>query len=505
VNLHDAMTDPRLMGRTFGAPSWAAWRVLAKAVDGAPLTDEELLVFRRLTGRQRAPSASSRRLIAVAGRRSGKTSFTAAMAVHAGFEDYSALLAPGERAVVAVASVTMAAAGVMFGRIAGLIADSPVYSREVSRENAGELELANGNIIAVMTGNFRSVRGRSYAFFALDEACFLRSEESSSPDIELVRAVTPGLTTLHGRLAAISSPWARRGFIYGEQQKHFANDASADVLVAVAPTAVLNPTFDLDVIKAAYASDPISARTEWGAETREDIMQHFPDGDIDSAIVTGRTELPPRTVIAGAGAGYRAFCDPSGGRHDAMVLAIAHAENDRAVLDCLRIAQPPFDPEAVVGQFATTLRSYHLGTVVGDKYAAEWVVSAFGRAGIGYSASERDRSALFVEMLPAFAERRVELLDNARLVAELRGLERRPRPGGRDAVTHGPGGRDDIANGAIGALWLVSRRPAETAIEAGASDILEHGPGGSGSYYGGGGASWVDPSPFDLGGPRHRY
>ena len=504
MNLHDAMTDPRLMGRTFGAPSWSAWRVLAKAVDGAPLTDDELLVFRRLTGRQLAPCSYQHRLIAIAGRRSGKTSFTAAMSVHAGFEDHSALLAPGECAVVAVASVTTAAAGVMFGRIAGLIADSPVYSREVVRETADTIELANGNVIAVMCGNFRSVRGRTFAFFAIDEACFLRSEESAAPDIELVRAVTPGLTTLRGRLAAISSPWARRGFIYGEQQRYYANDASADVLVAKADTLTLNPTFDAAVIEAAYATDPVSARTEWGAETREDISQHFPDADIDEAIVAGRTELPPRTAIGGATPGYRAFVDPSGGRHDAMVLAVAHAEGGRAVLDCLRIAQPPFDPEAVVGQFATTLRSYHLSTVVGDRYGAEWVVGAFGRAGIGYSPSERDRSALFVEMLPAFAERRVDLLDNVRLIAELRGLERRPRPGGRDAVTHGPGGRDDIANGAIGALWLVSRRPAETAIEAGLSDILEQGPGDSGSYYNSG-ASWADPSPFDLGGPRHRY
>jgi hypothetical protein len=47
---------------------------------------------------------------------------------------------------------------------------------------------------------------------------------------------------------------------------------------------------------------------------------------------------------------------------------------------------------------------------------------------------------------------RIELLDDATQSRELRNLERRPRPGGKDAVDHPRGQHDDCAN----ALCLVA-------------------------------------------------
>jgi hypothetical protein len=40
------------------------------------------------------------------------------------------------------------------------------------------------------------------------------------------------------------------------------------------------------------------------------------------------------------------------------------------------------------------LKAYGLTRTVGDKYAAEWVVDAFAKAGIKYQHSDRDRSAI---------------------------------------------------------------------------------------------------------------
>jgi hypothetical protein len=91
---------------------------------------------------------------------------------------------------------------------------------------------------------------------------------------------------------------------------------------------------------------------------------------------------------------------------------------------------------------------------VGDRYSAEWVVSAFRENGITYKTSEKDRSQIFQEALPLFTRGQVELLDEKVLLSELRGLERRTRPMGRDMITHGPGGNDDLANSACGALVL---------------------------------------------------
>jgi hypothetical protein len=52
---------------------------------------------------------------------------------------------------------------------------------------------------------------------------------------------------------------------------------------------------------------------------------------------------------------------------------------------------------------------------------------------------------------------RVELLDNARLIAQLLGLERRTSSVGREIVDHPAGGHDDLVNAAAGALFITSQ------------------------------------------------
>ena len=55
--------------------------------------------------------------------------------------------------------------------------------------------------------------------------------------------------------------------------------------------------------------------------------------------------------------------------------------------------------------------------------------------------------------------RRVELVDEPRVVAQLCGLERRTAWGGRDSIDHGPGGHDDLANAVAGALVAAAEAP----------------------------------------------
>ena len=64
----------------FRDPSWAAWRLVAKLLDGVALADlspEEHAVYRRLSGRTTVP-ARVLVLLILAGRGSGKTIFEAA-------------------------------------------------------------------------------------------------------------------------------------------------------------------------------------------------------------------------------------------------------------------------------------------------------------------------------------------------------------------------------------------------------------------------------------------
>src|SRR5208283_5835341 len=97
----------------------------------------------------------------------------------------------------------------------------------------------------------------------LDELAFFRDDLSANPDVELVRAVRPGLANLGGRLLGLSSPHSRRGHLYTMYREHFAK--ASDVLVIQAGGPVLNPTIGMDVIERARAEDPTAARSEWDA------------------------------------------------------------------------------------------------------------------------------------------------------------------------------------------------------------------------------------------------
>jgi hypothetical protein len=52
--------------------------------------------------------------------------------------------------------------------------------------------------------------------------------------------------------------------------------------------------------------------------------------------------------------------------------------------------------------------------------------------------------------------KRVQLLDNKRLITQLYGLERRTARGGKDSIDHGPGQHDDVANAVAGALVMAA-------------------------------------------------
>ena len=147
---------------------------------------------------------------------------------------------------------------------------------------------------------------------------------------------------------------------------------------------------------------------------------------------------------------YHAFVDPSGGSADSMTLAIGHREKDVIVIDAVRERRPPFSPEDVVAEFSALLKSYRITRITGDRYAGEWPRERFREHGISYEPAQKPKGDLYRDMLPIINSRKLDLLDDARLLTQMLGLERRTARGGRDSIDHAPGAHDDLAN-----AWLV--------------------------------------------------
>ncbi len=131
------------------------------------------------------------------------------------------------------------------------------------------------------------------------------------------------------------------------------------------------------------------------------------------------------------------------------------------IVDCVRAWNPPFNPTGVVAEAAELVKAYQCNEVTGDRYAGEWPREAFCSHSIDYEVAELDRSRLYLELLPHVNAATVEIPNDAKLLAELRGLERRRGTAGRDRVDHRPGEHDDRANVVAGVAHAVDvqRRP----------------------------------------------
>lgn len=459
MNIVQAMQDPRLFGEHFAGDSWKAWKALLGGFYGVPMGDTERGLFERLTGLKTAPDGARDELWLIVGRRGGKSHIAALLAVYeAVFRDHAQSLAAGEVATVAVIAADRKQARTVFRYIAGLLRSNPMLTAMIQRETADSIELSTRVVIEVGTASHRSTRGYSYAAVICDEIAFWR-DEGANPDREIIAGVRPGLATLSGKLIALSSPYARRGVLWEQYKRYYGKPGS--ILVAQAPSLLMNPSLPQSVVDRAYAEDPASAAAEYGAEFRTDIESFISRDAVQGAVMSGINELPPLDGVE-----YRAFVDPAGGSgQDSFTLAIAHREGDQIVIDAVRAIKPPFSPEATIDELAELVRQYRISQVTGDRWGGEFPRELFRNRGIAYYVAEKSKSDLYRDALPLFNSGRVSIPDSDRLINELAGLERKTARGGRDSIDHAPNSHDDLANACAGVLSLLARKRLDLIFE----------------------------------------
>jgi len=454
MNILAALDDRNLLGASIrDAASWKPWRALLAAAFGLPLSSDELALYRACTGRRVPPGAPAAYLWLCIGRRGGKSFAMALIAVFlAVFKDWRKYLSPGERAIVLLVAADREQAKILHRYAQGILSP-PILQSSVWNVTASEIELKGGVTIEVVTRSYRSVRGRSVCVAVLDELAFWRDDDSANPDSEVLNAVRASMATFGGDAMVIagSSPYARRGVLWDAFKRWFGKDDARN-LVWRAPTRTMNPTVSQEFVDAEFERDPASANAEYGANFRSDVAEFVSIEVLEACTPSDLFEIPPAAHLD-----YTAFVDPSGGSSDSMTLAVSHREPDGvAVLDCVREVRAPFQPEAVVADFCTTLAAYGVAKVTGDRYAGEWPREQFGKRNIRYEPSDRVKSDIYRDLLPILNSQKCQLLDIQRLLSQLHGLERRTSRGGKDSIDHAPGSHDDVANAVAGALVLAS-------------------------------------------------
>jgi len=445
MDIITAAMEPDVFGSFFQPiESWVPWFACWASIFGIPLLDpDDQKLFQESTGRQTPREGGYDEAYIIAGRRSGKSKTAAFLAAYnAIYGGWETRVGPGEKFWIFCVATDRPQAGIVFHYIKSMLGKFP---DRIVRETSDEIELDNGAVISVKTASYRALRGYACAFCVLDELCFFRDEHSANPAGEIVTAILPAMLP-GAKLLGISSPFAKFGLVYELYKEEFGREDS-DRLIWKASTRTMNPSYRQSIIDRLLRKDRVLYTSEYMAEWREDVETFIPEAMVD--LYCSNSVQGPK-----AGVHYVAFMDPSGGRSDSFTLAIAHVENEKIWLDFLAEHEPPFTPSEVVLEYSGVLQHYGIKEVVSDRYAGVWVQDAFKKYQINVAFSDLVASDLYAELQPRLSSGQVQLLNHDRLKLQLRQLERRPQPGGRDRISHPSlsGFHDDCANAVAGAV-----------------------------------------------------
>src|SRR6202790_5289480 len=178
-----------------------------KSAYGLPLTDMELEMYCRGTGREKYLPREERELTLLGGRRGGKTGkLGARIALYEACRDHR--IPRGERAYVMLIAPVIAQAKIAFDYILKDIYSSSILSEKIAKVGKNEIHLKNGIVIGCYACSFVTVRGRAAVTIICDEVCFWRNEGTSVHcDEEVLAALRPTMATfLTSKIVKISTP-----------------------------------------------------------------------------------------------------------------------------------------------------------------------------------------------------------------------------------------------------------------------------------------------------------
>lgn len=456
ISFEDFCADPQLLGE----PVSKAWAVFYRAVEGLPLDEEGVEIFRRATGRERYEPRVCTEATGLCGRRSEKTQTVVKFLI------WKALTAGWERQLrgswlrkrllrVPLIAQDLRVARDIKRAAEALVTASPILSREVAEVRVSEVIFRNGISLICLPASKASVRGLTCPAALLDELAWVSID--GADDKELVRQVRPALIQFGEarRLIKLSTPWQKAGILFDEFSRRFERD---DLLVWQASTAAMTPRIPAEYLERERAADAAYFLREYEAQFTDDLESFLPARDVDAALADWGEQAPRE------GPAYLAALDASGlTGGDRFTFGIAHAEETGGAVDVLRgwrrapVAQ-------VCDEIAALCRAYRAPEVIADQYSFAFVRELLARREVRLEQlafSARSKPEVFFALRNALAQGRLRLPNHAEAARELRVLESARTSGGSYRIAAPRGAHDDYAT----VLALLAHRLAEPQIE----------------------------------------
>ncbi len=460
ISMRQALADPRYFGAMpsmeLSNPSWDNWCVIATACfpdPAEPLTPPELAIFKKLTGRSKPPTQPPRRLAFRAARRAGKDAILSIITSYiAGCVDWRPILKrPGELGTFLLLANNKEQTKISYQGIAGVFQESPALSKLVTSVTSDTITLGERRIqVVVRAAESASLRGLTLIGVALSEFAFFEwREHLQETDVEIIRAVEPGLLTTGGPLIMSSSPYCAEGVFYETCTNGWGDNGPDDTIVVHGASYDLNPTLMSDpeqraALKAAEQRDPVAYQSEILAQWR-DAKSSFISRELLLPLVERGTKFWEPDPLR---SNYCAACDFASGiarsNGDSCACVISYFDHilHKIVVANTLVIEPPFDALNAVQQMVDFCRPYNIVRIYGDRRFQGFCEGAFARAsGSGLLFTSEDvkpKANNYLNLLPRITGQELILPDVPQLLNELCGLTRRPTATGEQISAIAP-------------------------------------------------------------------
>lgn len=433
-------------------PSSPAWRATVKALYGSPLTAEETELLGALTGGAGAPEGGSTDFLGVVGRRGGKSSTIARIAVfEALFGDHGVALEPGQVGTFAVVCPKRDQAKEVLGYVEGLAALSQV-ARYLDGEPTAEAVTFRTRVrVAVMTCDATTSRGFTYVGIVADELAFWPDNDAAQSDKQILDAMVPGLAPITGapprRFLAITSANLEEGVAWDTFRESYGRAGGSSFVVS-GTTTDFNPNVDRAWLAKQQRKRPAAYLREyesvWGGVVEEGF---FPAESVALVTDPGRPSGYPEGPVRGLEAAIdAAFIS------DRFTLALVGTQHGvLRVFGTWAWSAPrgkTLSPKDTVGAIARILRTNEISSVTGDQHAFAPLAELFRERRIQLRQvawTAQNKPDTYRSLRSDIIDGAIRLPDDPELRRELLAISSKPRKDGGERIEARRGHDDRVS------------------------------------------------------------
>jgi hypothetical protein len=456
-----------------GEPISKAWATFYRSVEGLPLDEEGVELFRLCTGRDRYEPRVYTSVTGICGRRSEKTQtslkFLIWKALFAGWEKHGSWIRRAARTVrrlrIPVIAQDTRVSNDILRTAEALCMDSPFVRETIAEVRVREVVFKNGASLIGLPASKASTRGMPCPGCLLDELAWVSIE--GADDKELVRQVKPSMIQFGEarRLIKLSTPWRSSGVIFDEFSHRLE---TPDLLVWQAATSVMTPRIPAAELERERTADPAYFAREYQAifAAGGDLEAFLPAVDIRAAIGDWR-ELAPKAEPY-----YVAALDASsltGG--DRFTFGIAHSGDAGVAVDVLRGWRREAVPQ-VCDEIASLCKLYRVRNVIADQFSHAFLAELLRQREIGLEQlafTARNKPELFFDLKTSLAQGKFRIPDHPEAIRELHALESLKTSGGNYKISAPRGLHDDF----VTVLAILANKVKRSARKLFIPEIIE--------------------------------